>query len=293
MGKSINIMANPKIGLVTVLYNSESVLDDFFYSLYVQNYDNFYLYLVDNSSEEEPLEKAKILSKRYKIKTIIIDNKKDNVGVAKGNNQGIERALNDNCIFIGLINNDLIFDDHNTISKLVQSLLENKKKLFSPSILAWPENKYWYNGGYFNLFKGTTPHKSLIKSNIIQYAPTCFLFMDAKVFKDVGTMDEKYFAYYDDSDFIFRAHLKGYDIDVNRDVIIKHKVSTSTGGCGSIFSLYYGTRNRFYFINKNLTGIYKLSANIYTLLTRLVYILKPSTKNRKAIIRGICDYFKM
>ena len=43
-------MNNKKIGIVTVLYNSESVLDDFFRTLNEQTYRNFVLYLVDNNS---------------------------------------------------------------------------------------------------------------------------------------------------------------------------------------------------------------------------------------------------
>ena len=37
---------NIRIGIVTVLYNSESVLADFFMSLSTQSYQNFVLYLL-------------------------------------------------------------------------------------------------------------------------------------------------------------------------------------------------------------------------------------------------------
>lgn len=54
-------MNNPKIGLVTVLYNSPDVLPDFFSSLAKQDYNNYCLYVVDNSSSSEPIELAKSL----------------------------------------------------------------------------------------------------------------------------------------------------------------------------------------------------------------------------------------
>ena len=43
-------MDSGKIGVVTVLYNGERVLDDFFRSLGEQTYENFTLYVIDNLS---------------------------------------------------------------------------------------------------------------------------------------------------------------------------------------------------------------------------------------------------
>ena len=44
-------MSEGKIGIVTVLYNSEKVLQDFFISLNTQTYKNFILYVIDKVSE--------------------------------------------------------------------------------------------------------------------------------------------------------------------------------------------------------------------------------------------------
>ncbi len=54
---------NEKIGIVTVLYNSESVLSEFFETLNRQTYKNFVLYVVDNLSPDGSLDLSK------KIKT--------------------------------------------------------------------------------------------------------------------------------------------------------------------------------------------------------------------------------
>lgn len=48
-----------KIGIVTVLYNSESVLSDFFTSLEQQTYKNFILYVIDNASPDNSLQIAR------------------------------------------------------------------------------------------------------------------------------------------------------------------------------------------------------------------------------------------
>ena len=48
-------MSEGKIGIVTVLYNSEKVLQDFFISLNTQTYKNFILYVIDNNSPDNSL----------------------------------------------------------------------------------------------------------------------------------------------------------------------------------------------------------------------------------------------
>ena len=44
----------PRIGIVTVLYNSAGVLPEFFETLGTQRYTNFILYIVDNKSALKP-----------------------------------------------------------------------------------------------------------------------------------------------------------------------------------------------------------------------------------------------
>ena len=47
-----------KIGIVTVTFNSSSVLEDFFTSIEQQDYSEFNLYLIDNNSIDDTLLKA-------------------------------------------------------------------------------------------------------------------------------------------------------------------------------------------------------------------------------------------
>src|SRR5215471_11887033 len=94
-----------KIGVVTVTYNSEPVLQDFFDSLVAQTHTNFILYIVDNASRDQTLAMARL---RTEVSSVIIANR-DNVGVAEGNNQGIRAALDDGCECVLLLNNDTVF----------------------------------------------------------------------------------------------------------------------------------------------------------------------------------------
>ena len=45
-----------KVGIVTVTYNSESVLKPFLDDLFSQTFKNFVLYVIDNASEDSTLQ---------------------------------------------------------------------------------------------------------------------------------------------------------------------------------------------------------------------------------------------
>ncbi|MBB1269291.1 glycosyltransferase family 2 protein [Shewanella sp. SR44-3] len=288
-----------KLGLVTVLYNSPDVLSDFFISISLQEYTNFHLFIVDNSSTPESLNLCKTLSTKYSIPASFIDNKGKNLGVAAGNNQGIEQALIENCDVVTLINNDLIFLDTKVFSRIYESL-NTGEKLVSPLILDYPAGMIWYAGGYFDELRGVAPHINagnapFSPSNYrkyYSYAPTCFLAIDKQVFDEVGLMDEDYFVYYDDTDFLYRCSSKGLYVYLNTDAVISHKVSSSTGGDLSTFGVYYLTRNRLFFIRKNLKFPYRFVSIFYTLLSRTIKALLSKRNFRNAFFRGMYDGLK-
>ena len=137
-----------KIGIVTVTFNSSSVLDDFFTSIEQQDYSKFHLYVIDNNSIDDTVSKVE----NWSFKSKVILKNTNNLGVAAGNNQGIKLALKDGCDFVLLLNNDTVFEDK-LLSKLFDtyntygsSIVVQKMNYFSPS----------------NMCRGATPHHPLI-----------------------------------------------------------------------------------------------------------------------------------
>ncbi len=110
-----------------------------------------------------------------------------------------------------------------------------------------------------------------------------------EVFEKVGLMDEKYFVYWDDTDFIVRATNFGFKILYLPSYIIQHKVSISTGGRTSLFSTFYFLRNRLYFIRKHFKGLSYVSSLCYTYFTSFAKIILYDMKRKKVIIKAIRD----
>ncbi len=288
-----------KIGLVTVLFKSDNVLPGFFKSIAKQTHKDYILYLVDNSPSP-PSDKIiddsltqHIITRYHHIKN------NQNVGVAEGNNIGIRQALADACSHIILLNNDIELEQDFVFSHML-ALCEGGEKIIVPRIFYYNSRKLWMAGGTMNRWRALGIHFGDGKddapeyqiSKYITYAPTCFMLVESSVFKTVGLMDEKYFAYYDDTDFVFRAIKAGYKMFYEPALTVLHKVSSSTGG-DSTFYVYYSNRNKIYFIRKNLKGFVKYVALLYTLFTRIFYYIRFDNAQRKKLVQALKDGFKI
>ncbi|WP_143884409.1 glycosyltransferase family 2 protein [Chryseobacterium binzhouense] len=291
---------NEKIGIITILYNSEPVLTEFFESLSKQTYRNFVLYIVDNLSPDGSLELSKRLKDHYAFETIIIENDA-NYGVAKGNNIGIKKALKDNCDFFLISNNDIVLNP-DSIEQLRNGLLVRDADMVVPKIYFYGTNKIWAAGGGYNLRNGITIQYGEGQEDIGQfdydkqvvYAPTCFMLVKKNVFNDVGLMDENYFVYYDDTDFVYRA-IEKYQKSLWYifSSVVYHNESSSTGKM-SDFSVRFLWRNLVYFSLKNYKPLYVWYVLGYNFLYILIILyFKYSRKQWKIALHAYIEGLKL
>ncbi|MDP4278788.1 MAG: glycosyltransferase family 2 protein [Bacteroidota bacterium] len=266
----------PLIGIVTVLYNSEAVLPDFFASLNDQSYQPIVLYVVDNHSPDCALAVSSRLAETSRFRTVVIANS-ENYGVAKGNNIGIQRALGDGCDLVLLSNNDVTLEK-DTIEKLLDGLIAHQADLAAPKIYYAGTKQFWCAGGSFHKRSGLNLHRGLHQPDTGQYqrdelmtfAPTCFLLIRRDVFEKVGLMDERYFVYWDDTDFVYRAVMKQHQtLWYIPASVVHHKEGTSTGVL-SDFSIRFQYRNLVYFALKNYSRPYAEYVIVYNIALHIV-----------------------
>ena len=250
-----------KIGVVTVTFNSESVIHGFMQSILTQTHASFRLYVIDNDSRDSTLEEME----KYTDRRITVIQNNNNLGVAEGNNQGIVAALKEGCDHILLLNNDTEFGP-DLLACLLEEMAALNADMIVPKIMFFDlKNVVWCAGGYFRKWNGySTGHRGegiidggqFNQPKVIQYAPTCCMLIGATVFSKVGLMDPLYFVYYDDTDFCWRANVLGISLWYTPKAIVYHKVSSLTGGNSSDFSIRHATRNRVYFVLKNM-GVFQ------------------------------------
>ncbi len=263
-----------KIGLVTITFNSADVLPDFLDSVAKQTYQNFCLYVVDNASSDNTIQEYES-RKRENYQLIPNTN---NLGVAAGNNQGIKKALSEDCDFVLLINNDTVFEEK-LLQKLIDAHHQYGSSIITPKMLYHDhKNIIWYAGGFFdrkkawlNYHRGQNEvdNGQFHENDLIEYAPTCCALIHHTVFDDVGLMDEKYFVYFDDTDFFYRFVKNGkHEARYINNVKFYHKIGSLTNSRRNEERLRYGdffvkqmTCNQIYYLRKQK----KIHAYLYIL----------------------------
>lgn len=240
-----------KISIVLVNYNGGEFQLKCIESIKNQSYDNIEIIIVDNHSEDGSLE---LLEKRYKEIDII--RLKKNIGFSGANNIGIRKALNNNSQFVLLLNNDTVID---------RCMVEELLKYADEDTVTAPKMYYFkrkstinYAGGKvdwdnvesvnFGVRKLDTKQYSKVKQ--VEYVPFAGVLIPKKILKTVGRMDEKYFLYYEDTDYCVRIKEKGFRIIYVPDAKLWHCVNYSTRKSKGI-QTYYMSRNQLYFAKKH------------------------------------------
>jgi GT2 family glycosyltransferase len=287
------VLNEPKIGIVIVNYNAEKYQNDSIRSIKKMDYSNYEIVVVDNNSTDNSI---KLL--RNEFPEVIIIETGDNLGVAAGNNVGIKHAIKLGAEYVLLLNNDIELD-----SQLLKILVANaSKKIMTVPKIYYFNNKrlIWSAGGAVNWDEGVPMHlgykcrdaNQYNYERVVEIAPTCCMLIHRDVFRHVGLMDEKFFMYYDDTDFCIRANMKGYKILYLPSAVMWHKVSSSSGGEKSKVCQYYTSRNLLYFMKKyNKKVGKKWSRRVASNLIESIknYYLDP---NAKYSILGAFDFIR-
>ncbi len=293
----------PSVHIVTINWNGLQDTLECLASLRAQDYPSVKVHVVDNGSAND---EATTIEREFPEASVLRLEK--NAGFCAGGNTGIRAALDAGADYVLLLNNDTIVPPQ-LISQLVDGSSSVKNVgAVSPVILYHPDKDLvWYAGsvwesetaGFRHLFSGrsrkeltaTEPYKSA-------YACGCCLLINASVLRNIGLMDERYFAYYDEADWCSRMQAGGLDCYVIPSAILYHKVSRSTA---SLISVYLRARNRLLWMNDHLSLRQRARSFSY-LLKELVWNISNalglrgksrhlSRDESKAMLRAWRDYF--
>lgn len=194
----------------------------------------------------------------------------ENGGFAAGNNVGIKYALAKNDFeYIWLLNNDTVIE-HDCLSRMIDKVETYKREKKKLGLMG--TKLFYYDtpdviqaiGGSYNKWVGDSTHIGTFEKDEGQYDNEDIIYkMDypigasilvSKVFLiDVGLLNEEYFLYYEELDWVMRGKLKGWEIGYCWDAKIYHKEGQSIGSHPmkrSFLSEFYLFRNRLIFSKK-------------------------------------------
>jgi GT2 family glycosyltransferase len=248
-------MPDGRVGVVTVTYNSGLLLDAFLQSLKGQSFQNYALYAIDNCSQDHTRESLE----HGNPPAITIAND-SNVGFAAAANAGIVRALKDGCELILLLNNDTYFGP-TVIEVMVRELGRHSADLIAPKIrYADASGAVWFAGGDLRLVRGFAgQHVGMgVRDSELQdvprrcsFAPACCLLIRREVFDRIGLLDPRYFLYFEDTDFCYRAQRHNLSLWYTPEATVYHAVGSLSGGDRALTVIRYNTQGHSYFLYKH------------------------------------------
>lgn len=289
----------PSVWLIILNWNQSNITLDCLASVLKSDYTNYHIVVIDNGSTDNSVQS--IHSRFPSVNTI---ENESNLGVAVANNMGIRFALSNGAQYVCLLNNDTVIAP-DMLSLLIQ-VAESHPKIAAtgPKMYFFDEpEKIWCAGGTIDWKMGSI-HKGngeFDRGNEsypepVAFIPSCALCIKAEAFKSIGLMDERWFIYYDDTDWCTRAVNKGWQIFYTPQAKLWHRVSAAMK-IASPATDYYMTRNIFLFLYRNFKGVYLWRALSYALYgntrTIVAYFIMPQkrhlVRNRTARLLAIRD----
>lgn len=283
----------PLVSIIALNYNQTTVTCEFLESTKKLTYANFETIIVDNGSAIDPTEQ--INAGNYPNVQLILS--PSNLGFTGGNNLGIEHAKGD---YIFIVNNDTEVTP-DLLTHLLNPFFEDATiGVVCPKIRFYHHNNVIQYAGFhkMNLLTGRTwavGSKEVDNGQHNVSGPTwcahgAAMMVKREVIEKVGRFADKFFIYYEESDWSARIIRAGFKIYYNADGLIFHKESI-TMGKESPIKAYYHTRNRILYMRRN-TNKLQLTAFLFFFgfltfpKTVLTYTIKGQFKHLKSFIRG-------
>ncbi len=264
--------------IVIIHYGNVEITKRCLESIFASNETAPKIFVVDNSSNFN-----------LNFPSVNVFNACENLGFGKAINFALKRLVEKGFEKFLIINNDVIFPKE-FLGKLKNYLSNDEiaeNSILSFQIRYYPEiQRIWYNGGYVDKLRMEGAHFDINKKeneiaerNLgeIDFFTGAAFYISAETFNKIGGFDEKFFLYYEDLDFSFRAIQKEVRILFLTELQLYHFVSANTRKAANSLmkfnnEIYYSRiKNKIIIIKRYTTGIYIVTSSISLTLKILKY----------------------
>jgi GT2 family glycosyltransferase len=233
-------VGNEIIHVIILNWNGREVIVPCIESLRRISRPRLDIIVVDNGSTDGS---ADIVRERFPEVELIENG--ENLLFARGNNIGIERALEKGGNHILLLNNDTEVDE-DFAEAMIGPFEDRSVGIVGPKIYYHDDpERIWFGGGEFVPLLGIPRHRNIRKLEgsvsqgdpMTQWVSGCAMLIRRKVIEEIGMLDPSYKIYCEDVDFCLRAKGAGWKIRYESRAVVWHKVSSSSGGGMTPFKL--------------------------------------------------------
>lgn len=264
------------LSIIIVNWNTWELLKACLNSIYETVRDlEFEIIVIDNASSDRSCE---MIEKEFARVRLIKND--ENIGFAKANNQGIEVGVGEYILFL---NPDTIAKE-NSLVNMVDALQSNRDIGVIGPVLKKSDNSLQISYGrfptIFNVAIYVLPYKLIEIMNLeitktliskdnrffeVDYVAGACLMARREIIEQVGNFDERFFAYFEETDFCYRVRSKGWKIAIDNSAEVVHIRGQSLDQLkDERLEIYYESLFKYFLKNKGY---------LITLLLKIVLIL--------------------
>ena len=236
------------IFVVIPSYNAAEWLATSIDSVLAQSFKDFELVIVDNGS----LDDSRTVIESYqakdpRVRAIFLDK---NYGYTGGVNPGMELAIKENAEFVAPFNNDAVADK-DWLKRLYEYISAHPEVGIATCKLLHMGGKTIDSTADLYTVWGLPYPRGRDESGIDAYDSETEIFgasggasmYRVKMLREIGVFDQDFFAYYEDIDLSFRAHLAGWKVRYVPKSVVYHEQGKTAGKMRSGFTTYQYMKN--------------------------------------------------
>lgn len=241
----------PLVSIIILNYNGAPLLAECIDSVKNTTYSPIEIIVVDNNSSDES---CRVLENYPEISLIRND---QNYGYAKGNNIGVSECSGKYAV---ILNNDVSVE-----STWLDSPVNHLESHPETALVCCRQMSYYQRDiidGLYHTIQpdltffpfGQSHHLSddprYLQSGFVIGANGASLIVRKNIFTELGGLDERFFAYQEETDLNIRAFLSGWKCYYCADAVVYHKGSMSFNEIKPMV-YYFRERNRIWLLYKN------------------------------------------
>jgi GT2 family glycosyltransferase len=243
----------PLVYAIILTWNSDDDALTCLSSLAAQDYPCLHVLVIDNGSVDGTPQR--IAAGFPALELLRLER---NTGFAAANNIGIRRALAAGAGYVLLLNDDTRLEPDAIALLTAAAAADPRLGIVGPSIVSWQNPAIVYLGGRIDWRSGdglevlATPETLTQPRVDVEFVPGCALLIKAAVIRQIGLLEESYFAYYEDVDWCLRGARAGFQCAVVPAARVLHQNTIDVHRQETLRSLYYPRRNQVLFLRRYL-----------------------------------------